>query len=169
MDGSQDQFRISGKACVVPPPDNPFHTMTLIPRSLATSALDEGGEAEREDSGDGRDAQGKYDWEKKRKEAFEAMKPEMKASWCSPVAPGSQTPSYDEPNKWPSSIPNLKDLKTDADRKNYETALSKFSMIIIEPLQIDWVQLGEKPNRRTLFTRRDEQHGSHWSEEILAP
>ena len=169
MEGSQDQFRISGTAHVIPPPDHALHGVVDASRSLVIAALNEGGETERKDGGDGRDSQGKYDWESKRKEVFEAMKPAMKASWCVPVAPGSHIPSYDEPKKWPSEVPNFDDLKTDEDKKNYQTALSNFAMVVVEPTQIDWVQLGEKPNRRTLFMRKDEQEGSHWVEEILVP
>ena len=50
-----------------------------------------------------------------------------------------------------------------------QIALGNFAMVIFEPTQVDWVQLGEHPNRRTLFTRKDEQGGTHWVEEILVP
>ena len=54
------------------------------------------------------------------------------------------------------------------DKKKWHEALANFAMVLIEPMQIDWVQLGEKPNRRTLFTRTgDEEY--QWKEEILAP
>lgn len=167
MEGSQDQFRISGKARIVPAPDTAFHNMTSTLHSLGTASLNEGGEAERDDGGGCRDSQGKYDWEKKRKEVFEAMKPGMKATWCAPAAPGSRISSHDEANKWRCTGPYLNEIKTDEERKNYETALSNFAMVVIEPTQVDWVQLGEHPNRRTLFTRKDEQDRSHWVEEIL--
>ena len=96
------------------------------------------------------------------------MKPAMKASWCAPVPPGSPISSYDEPSKWPREVPNLKDLKTDADKKNYETALSNFAMVVFEPFTIDWVQLGEEPNRRTVFIRKDDAE-AQWEEQIVAP
>lgn len=167
MEGSQDQFRIQAKASVIPPPDHSFNTM--VPQGTAVSALNESGEQDEDGSGDGRGVDGKFDWEKKRQEVFEAMKPAMKASWCAPVAPGSPIPSYDEPSKWPREVPNRDDLKTDEDKKNYAFALSNFAMVIFEPTKIDWVQLGEQPNRRTLFTRKEDAEGVRWEEQIAAP
>jgi pyridoxamine 5'-phosphate oxidase len=168
MEGSQDQFRISGKATVVPPPDNALHNLMPSSNSLALSELNSSGEAERDDGSECR-LLGKYDWEKKRKEVFEGMKPAMKASWLTPKAPGSQMSSYDEPNTWRTEIPSFNELKTEEEKANYAFALDNFAMIVIEPLKIDWVQLGEHPNRRTLFTRKDESGGSIWVEDILVP
>jgi len=168
MEGSQDQFRISGKVGVIPPPDNAFHDMTWVSQGIAGTALNEGGEAEREDGGDGRFGDA-YDWEKKRKEVFDAMRPGMKGTWCAPKAPGSRLSSYDELNEWSCQIPNLKELKTDEDKRNYQTALSNFAMLVIEPLKVDWVQLALQPNRRTLFVRKDEDEGSCWTEQVLVP
>lgn len=168
MEGSNDQFRIQAKAFVVPSPDHALRD--VAPQLFATRALDEAGE-EREDGESLKRTDGKYDWEKKRREMFEAMKPPMKASWCAPLAPGSPIASYDVPTKekWPTEVPNLKDLKTEEDKKNYEFALSNFAMVIFEPARIDWIQLGESPNRRTLFVRKDFADGFEWEEQILAP
>ncbi len=170
LEGSQDQFRISGKAKVIPSPDNALGNLSSDAFSLAANALDESGEADREDGNDNR-VLGKYDWEKKRQEVFDAMKPAMKASWCAPKAPGSRMASYDVPVRegWPTEVPNKEDLKTEEERRNYEVALGNFAMVVVEPTRVDWVQLGERPNRRTLFTRKDEQGGSFWEEEILVP
>lgn len=168
MEGSQDQFRMISRACVIPPPDDALKNVALESKGPSVSALDEVGE-DREVDGDGMGADGKYDWEQKRKEVFEEMKPKMKASWCAPVAPGTPISSYDEPSKWPREVPNRKDLKTDEEKKNYETALSNFAMILFEPFQVDWIQLGEEPNRRTLFIRNDIGEVTKWEERIVAP
>ncbi|KIP03846.1 hypothetical protein PHLGIDRAFT_129913 [Phlebiopsis gigantea 11061_1 CR5-6] len=168
MEGSQDQFRLLAKANIIPPPDSRLKTITSSLQGFSITALDEAGE-ESEDEGDRLGTDGKYDWEKKRREVFEGMKPAMRASWCAPVAPGSPISSYDEPSKWPREVPNLEDLKTDEDRKNYETALSNFAMVVFEPFKIDWVQLGEQPNRRTEFIRKGSADVVHWEEQIVAP
>ncbi|GJE99747.1 pyridoxamine 5'-phosphate oxidase-domain-containing protein [Phanerochaete sordida] len=168
MEGSSDQFRIQAKAHVVTPPD---HALRGVSSQLpSVRALDEGGE-EREDNETLLEKGGKYDWEKKRRETFEAMKPPMKASWCVPHAPGSRMASYDTPTReqWPTEVPDFADLKTDQDKKNYEFALSNFAMVVFEPTRVDWVQLGESPNRRTLFTRTDFAGGMEWEEQILVP
>lgn len=177
MEGSQDQFRILARAKVVPSPSSvpaisePHGAMQIA--DTGVRALDVAGEErDRDEGGDLRGSDGKYDWEKKRQEVFEGMKPAMKASWCSPVPPGSALPSYDEPTKagWPQEVPNKDELETDEDKRNYATALDNFVMIVFEPVRVDWVQLGERPNRRTLFTRREKTDGSiEWDEEIQAP
>ncbi|EKM61832.1 uncharacterized protein PHACADRAFT_248698 [Phanerochaete carnosa HHB-10118-sp] len=168
MEGSNDQFRIQAKAFVVSPPDHALRSVS--PQLFAAQALDEAGE-EREDGENMRAPDGKYDWERKRREVFEAMKPQMKASWCAPLTPGSPMASYDVPTKehWPTEVPNFEDLKTHEDRKNYGLTLSNFAMIVFEPARVDWVQLGESPNRRTLFTRKDFADGFEWEEQIVVP
>ncbi len=160
MEGSQDQFRISGRAFIVPPPDHAFHIMSDVPRGTALAVLDEKGEEGQEG--------GKFDWEKKRREVFASMKPEMKASWCIPVAPGSIIPSYDEVKKWPNSVPNIDEASTAEDKNNWNEALSNFVLMVIEPVQVDWVQLAPRPNRRTRFSRTDDAV-FEWIEDILVP
>ncbi|KAI0694427.1 hypothetical protein BC835DRAFT_1406441 [Cytidiella melzeri] len=169
LEGSQDQFRISGISKVITPPEFAFrNTIPAAEGSLAMAAVADSGEAERED-GESNLSGGKFDWDKKRREVFEAMKPAMKATWCAPKAPGSTMSSYDEANTWRTKVPYFKELKTEEDKKKYEYALSNFAMVVVEPLEVDWVQLGEHPNRRTLFTRKDEAGGSVWVEDILVP
>lgn len=168
MEGSQDQFRMISRVCVIPPPDDALKNVALESKGPSVSALDEAGE-DREEGGDCRGTDGKYNWEQKRKEVFEDMKPKMKASWCAPVAPGTPISSYDTPSKWPREVPNRKDLKTEEEKKNYEIALSNFAMVLFEPFQVDWIQLGEEPNRRTLFIRKDIGEVTKWEERIVAP
>ena len=170
MEGSQDQFRITGKAIVITSPDDALKDVASgnTGVSLARVALDESGEDDRKDGTDGRTLD-KYDWEKKRKEVFETMDPVLKGTWCAPKVPGSKMASYDEPNAWPNKVANVDDLKTAEEKRNYELSLSNFALILIEPTEVDWVQLGEQPYRRTLFTRKDEAGGSFWAEDILVP
>lgn len=178
MEGSQDQFRISGTAYVVGPPSTGVSSVPDGSSSSAVAALDEGGE-DSSDSDSSKDpepsahstsfaAPGTFDWEQKRRDVFEAMKPGMKATWCAPVAPGSSIASYDVPNSWRSTVPHLHELKTDEEKRNYEAALGNFALVVVEPTKVDWVQLGERPNRRTLFVRR-EGGGEGWDEQILVP
>ncbi len=44
----------------------------------------------------------------------------------------------------------------------WETALSHFALVVIDPTDIDYVELGPLPNRRTRFWKNEK--GS-WSEE----
>lgn len=160
MEGSQDQFRIAGHVELVTSPIHNRAPGTLFPSGSALSQLHSTG-AEGEDGND----KGPYDWEKKRREVFDAMRPTMRATWARPVAPGSVIDSYDVPKDWTREVPSLEDAKTEEDKKNWHTAFTNFAMMLIEPSHIDWVQMGEKPNRRTLFTLTE----GKWKEEILAP
>ncbi|KAJ3549536.1 hypothetical protein NM688_g5165 [Phlebia brevispora] len=165
MEGSMDQFRISGRAFIIPGPDHPQYSTAFshIEKSAILSTLTSSGET----NSDSTSGSNEFDFEQKRREIFDAMRPAMKATWYRPVAPGSVIASYDVPKGWSREVPTLEEAKTEEDKKKWHDALANFAMLLIEPTKIDWVQLGEKPNRRTLFTRTDS--GDGWKEEILAP
>ena len=160
LDGSMDQFRVGGRAFVIPAADHPLHdtAFTKIHRRLPLAILHSMGEEGGPD--------GKLDWERKRREVFDSLKPAMRATWARPVAPGSIIESYDVPNQWAREVLSSEEVKSEEDKKKWEEAYFNFAVILVEPFKIDWVQLGEKPNRRTIFTRNDEDK---WDEEIAAP
>ncbi|TCD67880.1 hypothetical protein EIP91_011814 [Steccherinum ochraceum] len=161
LEGSQDQFRFSGRVVVIPHPSHPFHNMRNIPPGSALAKLAEHGEEGGQD--------GKYDWEKKRLEVFDTMSAHMKASWCRPT-PGSEISSYDDAKSWPSTVKNVGEAETDEEKANLEEALKNFALVLIEPLDIDWVQLGVIPNRRTRFYRKEQEgSGDEWIETIEVP
>lgn len=173
MEGSQDQFRILGRARVVSSPGigltnvlNPA-TSANEEEMLGVKVLHQAGEDGEGNAGLGSD--GMFNWEKKRQDVFEAMRPGMKATWCRPVAPGAVLSSYDDVLKWPKAVPYKHELTFEEDKRNYAIALGNFAMVVLEPLRVDWVQMGEHPNKRTLFTRKHEEGEVKWIEEILAP
>ncbi|KAH9829509.1 uncharacterized protein C8Q71DRAFT_408066 [Rhodofomes roseus] len=148
MGGSQDQWRIYGPVRLVPSPDVKIDSRSASQPSLALDRMDEQG----------------FDWEKKRLDVFDGMSAHMKASWCRPP-PGSTIKSYDEAKKWPQTVPKLGEAETDEDKRNQEQALRNFALVLVEAVEVDWVQLAEKPNQRTRFTR----NGEEWKEEIIVP
>ncbi|KZT73384.1 hypothetical protein DAEQUDRAFT_748937 [Daedalea quercina L-15889] len=149
MGGSQDQFRIAGPIRVVLSPDVKLESGSSRQEpSLALDRMDEQG----------------FDWEKKRLDIFDSMSAHMKASWCRPP-PGSIMKSYDDAKKWPQTVPKLGEAESEEDKRNQEQALRNFALVLVEPVEVDWVQLAEKPNHRTRFTRNGEQ----WKEEIIVP
>ena len=165
MEGSQEQFRVNGRAYIIPPPSHPFHTMQSFPPGSSLEKLTQRGA----DDSNYTTSEGGYDWEKKRREVFNAMSPGMKASWATPP-PGTVLKSYDEADSWPSTLPRLEEADNDEDRKTLEYALGNFALVLIDPLEVDWVQLGIKPNRRTKFTRNESLgDGDEWTEEITIP
>ncbi|OSD01186.1 hypothetical protein PYCCODRAFT_1392358 [Trametes coccinea BRFM310] len=152
MEGTQDQFRLSGFAHIVPAspaePDTSFRFAPIPADALALRTLE---------------AQA-FDWEAKRLELFQQMSPGMRASWCVPGAPGSAIGSYEEQKEWPSQVPQ--EPQTEEDKKNAEMASKNFALMLIEPVSVDWVELGVKPNRRTIFTRRED---GGWTEQLAIP
>ncbi|KAJ7196177.1 pyridoxamine 5'-phosphate oxidase-domain-containing protein [Mycena haematopus] len=146
IEGSQEQYRIAGRAHIVPAPGHALHKHFLH----TIGPLSEGG---------------KYDWEVKRIEVFKSMSPMMKASWCRPT-PGSRIEGgEDEAKKWPTELEEPK--PGDAEGKRlWEMSLSNFSLVVIEPQDVDYVELHPIPNRRTRFWRSS---GGVWNEEALVP
>jgi pyridoxamine 5'-phosphate oxidase len=147
--GTQEQFRIAGRAHVIPAPNHPSYN-PKIGTGVALDAL--------------RDE--RFDWEAKRKEVFNEMSEYMKASWCRPT-PGSRLDSPDDANSWPQKLPKLGEAKTDEDKKNLEMALGNFALVVIEPAEVDYVELGLTPNRRSKFVRKGKEEG--WDEEAQVP
>jgi len=139
---TQEQFRISGRAYVLPSPENP------LAKSFPGSQFAESG----------------FIWEDYRKQVFNELSGHMRASWCRPV-PGSKLDGYDEGKKWPETVPRLGEAQTEQEKQLQTKALANFSLLVIDPQEVDFVELSMIPNQRTEFTRR----GSEWSEEILVP
>jgi len=144
IDDTQEQYRIAGRAHIVPAAGHTLHrhfTHTI------------GGLSE-----------GNYDWEAKRIETFKKMSPVMKASWCRPV-PGSRLEGgQEEAKKWPVKLEEPKPGDEEGKRL-WDMSLSNFALVIIEPQDVDYVELGPIPNRRTRFWRT----GGVWNEEDLVP
>ncbi|KAI0714620.1 pyridoxamine 5'-phosphate oxidase-domain-containing protein [Earliella scabrosa] len=151
MEGSSDQFRLNGFVHIYPSPaqGTPAQPTPIPEEAVALKTL----------------ASQNFDWEAKRKEVFEKMSPGMRASWCSPYPPGTPIRSYEEQKDWVKSVPPEEEAKSEEDRKNYQTALHNFALMLVEPVDIDWCALGIQPNKRTVFKRE----GEKWSEQLVAP
>lgn len=161
LEGTKEQYRFLGRASIVPSSSNALHDINAFPRGSALAKLSEVGEVGGES--------GKYDWEAKRKETFNSMSPYMRASWARPV-PGSPIKSYEEAKTWPNEIGKLGEAETEEEKKHEGTALENFALVLIEPTEVDWIELGVVPNQRTKFTRKvAEGEGDEWDEVILVP
>ncbi|KAF8204146.1 hypothetical protein K438DRAFT_1819155 [Mycena galopus ATCC 62051] len=146
IDGSQEQYRFAGKAHIIPAPVHALHKHFLH----TVGPLSEGGD---------------YDWEAKRIEVFKSMSPMMKASWCRPT-PGSRLEGgEDEAKKWPVKLEEP-EAGDEEGKRLWEMSLSNFALVIIEPQDVDYVELRPIPNRRTRFWRTS---GGVWNEEALVP
>jgi pyridoxamine 5'-phosphate oxidase len=149
VEANQEQYRIIGNASVIPTPSHPYHAQFDPLRGPALTALE----------GEG------IDWEAKRMQIFDSMSGHMKASWCRPP-PGSKLEGgYEEAKKWPQKLPTFSDVESEEDKSILELALSNFALVVIDPFEVDFVELGIVPNQRTKFTRQQE----NWVEEIVVP
>ncbi|KAG6812853.1 hypothetical protein H0H92_015951 [Tricholoma furcatifolium] len=161
IEGTQEQYRISGLASAIPAPTNPLyqHFLDNVERAAPGSAL---AALKQED----------FDWEARRQAVFRRMSPYMKASWCRPTPGSPLKGGEEEARKWPSKLEEPDD---DADeetkrafRKNWETALGNFALLVVDPTEVDYVEFGARPDpdRRTKFWRKSD--GS-WDSEALVP
>lgn len=149
IEKTQEQYRFTGKTSIIPTPAHPYHAQFDPSRGPALTALKNEG----------------IDWEKKRTESFDTMSGHMKASWCRPV-PGSKLDGgYEEGKKWPEKLPKLGEAENEEDKKNLEKALGNFALLVIDPVEVDYVELGVIPNQRTNLTRE----GEKWVEQIVVP
>ncbi|KAL6307823.1 hypothetical protein BKA93DRAFT_768034 [Sparassis latifolia] len=148
ISGSRDQYRISGPVRIISSLKSDAESASTSDETLALDKMREQG----------------FDWEQKRRDAFDALGERWKATWCCPP-PGSPMKSYEVASTWPQIVPKLGEAASDEDKRIHEEALGNFALLLIEAVEMDWVQVGEKPNRRTRFTRK----GEEWVEQIVVP
>lgn len=149
VEDMQEQYRITGRASIIPTPAHPFYSSFDPSYGPALTAL----------------KKEEIDWEAKRKESFNSLSGHMKASWCRPVPGTKLEGGYEEAKKWPEKLPKLGEAETEQDKKNLEEALGNFALLVIDATAVDYVELGVVPNQRTKFVRE----GDQWVEEIVVP
>ncbi|KAF8899333.1 hypothetical protein BD779DRAFT_1667018 [Infundibulicybe gibba] len=142
---AQTQFRIAGAARLVP---HPAHE--LYPQCAAVLADKGAG------GGVGALARESFDWPAEAERVFASLSPYTRASWCKPV-PGSPLSNPEEARGWPEQV--------DAPGEQWDAALRNFALLVVDPDDVDVVELGVVPNRRTRFWIRD----GEWAEQALVP
>jgi len=107
-----------------------------------------------------------FDWEKKRREVFESLPAPIKASYLRPP-PGSAIEAGGEADKTSvGTVRKLEEAQSEEDKKNWEKALNNFTLVVFEPVKVDYVEFGINPHRRTLFTRNE---NNEWTERNVVP
>ncbi|KAG2358005.1 hypothetical protein BDR07DRAFT_313162 [Suillus spraguei] len=144
---TNEQFRISGRMAIYP--SSEFKDKRIEGVGEVYDALRNQG----------------WDWEKERQEKFDSVDAGLRASLCRP-APGSVMQSYKEAEKWPVKVPKPGEEGYNAE--SYEEALGNFALLLIDPVEVDYTELGVTPNRRTKFVRQ-ESGDERWKEVILVP
>jgi pyridoxamine 5'-phosphate oxidase len=161
IEATQQQYRITADVYPVPNLEHPLH-------SNFEHALS------RSQDGTGLALFKDEDWESQRLQMFKSMSAHMKASWCRPVPGSPLKGGQDEAKNWPEVVEDpsehedLPPEKYDELLRNWNKALTNFALVIIDPIEVDLVEMGVVPNRRTRFYKASENHGL-WSEEELVP
>ncbi|EPQ53402.1 hypothetical protein GLOTRDRAFT_116906 [Gloeophyllum trabeum ATCC 11539] len=121
IDKTSEQFRITSRTYVIHSPSHPFYARfdwKTLPRMKALVEED------------------KVDWEAKWKEMYESMSGHMKASWLRPPPGSVLEGGYEESKKWVEK------------RALWEKAFSNFALMVVEPVRVDYLEMGIVPNRR---------------------
>ena len=142
---SDAQFRIVGSTYLLPHPMHPWHA--YFPLDVLS-----GGEGK------------EIDWDLERVKAFDSISGHLRATFVRPV-PGSPMESYDEAKNWPVTIPKRGEAEGEEQNRNIEEALSNFALVVLEPAEVDLVELRPIPNRRTTWMKK----GKEWEEHIVVP
>ncbi|KZW00494.1 hypothetical protein EXIGLDRAFT_721269 [Exidia glandulosa HHB12029] len=102
-----------------------------------------------------------YDWTEERQRTFNTVSGRIRASFCRPV-PGT---SLEPGTTWPEQLPPLGEWKNDVEREQVETAFENFALLVICPLEVDFVELKPIPNIRTTYAI----HDGKWEERAVVP
>ncbi|KAG8986529.1 hypothetical protein FRB90_003943 [Tulasnella sp. 427] len=147
-DDLNEQYRFSGKIHVLPRTDHEL--FKSFPRERLAPAHDENGK--------------EFDWEAERIRVFdEKMGGVLRASFARPT-PGSPLEKYEDAEKWPAKLPKTTEVD-DETKPHVEFALQNFSLMVLEPVAVERVELAVMPNRRTQWERA----GKEWKEKIVVP
>ncbi|BGP54297.1 hypothetical protein JCM8202_000728 [Rhodotorula sphaerocarpa] len=166
MAATQHQFRILGNAYILPSAAFPRHDSTK-PKSGATSTAEPGKISfpfpEKELSPyDG------FSWEDERIRQFRKMSPELRASFYRPVPGTDLADSNVKMEDLPETLPEgVQEAEGDEQKKQVQEALKNFALIVIDAIEVDLVDLGSMPNKRTQWVRK--QGSSEWQEKGVVP
>lgn len=166
--GVQEQFRISGRAYILPSSQFFDDTDLLqggtapLPKTESNRIVQAAKEL-RDAFSKARLVPDGFDWEAKRVEVFESMSAHMRASWVRPV-PGTPITKYEDAKAWPETVPKYEEAKEN-EILIVKEALKNFALVVIDPFAVDHVELGVVPNQRTVYTRSEDG----WAEQVVVP
>ncbi|KAF9535587.1 pyridoxamine 5'-phosphate oxidase-domain-containing protein [Crepidotus variabilis] len=158
------QIRIIGDAYLVPSPNHSLYSN--FHEKLRNAPI-----------GTGLAALKDKDWEADRVDLFRNMSPVMKAGWCR-ATPGSKMPGDDEAKTWPKEIYDPEEGNPDKESEKYkeakrlwDLALSNFATVVIDPLEVDFVDLSDPTHPERFVFRKRVYDGQPvvWEEEAVVP
>lgn len=148
------QFRIGARTHLLPSPSHELHSQ--FPFQLLSSAG--GGDAGPESPDT------PADWEALRVKTFNALPAFLRASFVRPV-PGSPLQNPEDAKEWPTTLPESGKEESEEDKKHVKEALANFALVLLEPLAVEFLELGVEPNRRTQWKLSK----GEWTESSVVP
>jgi len=104
------------------------------------------------------------EWEQERLKAYDALPRFLRASFCRPV-PGSKLENPEDAKKWPNELPSRAEAANDKEKEQVDEALKNFAVLLLEPREVDVLELAAVPYLRTKYFKVD----GGWTEESLVP
>ncbi|CAE6499344.1 unnamed protein product [Rhizoctonia solani] len=148
------QFRILARVHVLPAPSHALHSEFPFNELSQNNGGDSGPDA----------PESAKDWEALRLRTFNKLSPAIRASFARPV-PGSPLKNPADAEKWPQELPEQGKEKTEEQKEQVKEAVKNVALVVLEPLQVDLVELGVVPNRRTQWNF----DGKQWDELPVVP
>ncbi|CAE6489455.1 unnamed protein product [Rhizoctonia solani] len=148
------QFRIAARVHILPAPSHELHSKFPSSQLSRNNGGDSGPDAPETDK----------DWETLRIRTYNNLSPILRASFARPI-PGSPLTNPADAKKWPNELPEKGKEKTEEEKKLVKEALENFSLFLLEPLQVEFLELGVVPNRRTQWSF----DGHKWDELTVVP
>ena len=133
------QFRISANAFLLPSPK--YTSPTPFSEKLKNCGID---------------------FENERVRIYNEMSSALRSSFAKPFAPGSIRHANQDTSSYPSEV------DINYDDKWYKLGLDHFVLVVLDPIQIDYVDLETLPNIRRIY-KRVEDVDDKWSEEDVHP
>ncbi|GAA5855535.1 hypothetical protein JCM8547_007878 [Rhodosporidiobolus lusitaniae] len=149
LSATQHQFRILGSAYILPSPSASFTFSFPFPSAKLAPYPD-------------------FSWEDERIRQFRKLSPELRASFYRPV-PGTKMSEWGgKMEDLPGALPETaEEAEGEEQKKQIAEALKNFALIVIDPTEVDLVDLGAVPNTRTAW--KLDSSSNEWKEECLVP
>ncbi|BGP38628.1 hypothetical protein JCM10450v2_002578 [Rhodotorula kratochvilovae] len=150
LSATQHQFRLLGRAYVLPSPSLPSAAAFPFPAEKLAPYT------------------GGFSWEAERQRQFRRLSPELRASFCRPT-PGTKLGEWGgRMEDLPATLPEWVDkAENDEQRGQIEEAFENFALVVIDCTEVDLVDLGAQPNTRTRWTL--DTASGEWKEEGVVP
>jgi pyridoxamine 5'-phosphate oxidase len=148
------QFRISARTYILSSPSHNLHSQ--FPTKLLSSPGSRNAGPDSPETSE--------EWEKFRLKTFNSLPAFLRASFVRPT-PGSLLSNPNDAYKWPTTLPESGKEESEEDRRNMKEALKNFAVIVLEPLEVEFLEFAIEPNRRTQW----KISGSEWKERSIVP